>query len=85
MRAAIGSHSFVVKVPVLGALVAARFIGLVVRDVVLTRDEVTELQAGLMVSDQPGLGDLRFSDWVRAHAHELGRHWSSELDRHYRR
>ena len=43
VRHAIGSRAAVIPVPVAAALFAARLIGLVVRDVVLTRDEVTEL------------------------------------------
>jgi NADH dehydrogenase len=84
VREAVGSRALVVGVPVPVALSAGRLIGLLVRDVVLTRDEVTELQARLMVSDEPALGEIRFSTWVQEHAGELGRRWSSELDRHYR-
>lgn len=84
VREAIGSRSIVVHVPVRLALAAASVLGIVVRDVVLRHDEVTELQAGLMVSDEPARGRIRFSDWVREHADTLGRRWANELDRHYR-
>jgi uncharacterized protein YbjT (DUF2867 family) len=85
VRSAVRSRAVVVPMPVPVALLAARTIGAVVRDVVLRRDEVTELQVGLMASDQPPLGRIGFSDWVHEHADELGRRWASELDRHYRR
>jgi hypothetical protein len=84
VRSAVSSRALVVPVPVPVALLAARTVGAVVRDVVLRRDEVTELQVGLMVSDQPPLGRIGFSDWVHENAYHLGRRWSSELDRHYR-
>ena len=84
VRDAVGSRSRVVHVPVPVALLAARAIGVLVRDVVLRHDEVTELRAGLMASDDPPLGRIVFSDWVREQADELGRRWASELDRHYR-
>jgi uncharacterized protein YbjT (DUF2867 family) len=84
VHSAVRSRSLVIPMPVPLALLASRTIGAVVRDVVLRRDEVTELQVGLMVSDQPPLGRIGFGDWVHEHADELGRHWSSELDRHYR-
>jgi hypothetical protein len=58
--------------------------GLFVRDVVLTRDEIRELTSSLLTSQQPPLGTIRISDWVRDHAGELGRRWSSELQRNYR-
>jgi len=82
---AVQSRSLIVHTPAPMSLLAARAIGVLVRDVVLRRDEVTELQAGLMASAEPPLGRIVFSDWVREHADELGRRWASELDRHYRR
>jgi uncharacterized protein YbjT (DUF2867 family) len=85
VRAAVGSRALVVHAPVAGALAAARLIGLVVRDVVLTRDEVTELQARLMASDQPPTGRIRLAEWLRDNADSVGRRWASELDRHFRR
>jgi NADH dehydrogenase len=85
VREAIGSRSWVVPMPVGAALLAARLIGLVVRDEVLRRDEVTELEAGLMRSAAPATGSIRLSDWLAANADALGRRWSNELDRHFRR
>lgn len=84
VRSGVGSRALLVHLPVPLALAGASLIGAAVRDVVLRRDEVTELQAGLMVSDAPGLGTIRFSHWVREHGRELGQRWSNELDRHYR-
>jgi uncharacterized protein YbjT (DUF2867 family) len=85
VRKAVGSRALVVPTPVAAALVAARLIGLVVHDVVLTRDEVTELQTGLMRSSAPSAGRIRLADWLAANADTLGRRWASELDRHFRR
>ena len=84
VRRAVGSRAIVVHLPVPIALTGAGLIGLVVRDAVLRRDEVTELKARLMISDEAPLGTISFRGWVSEHAGELGRHWSSELDRHYR-
>ena len=55
-----------------------------VRDVVLTADEIRELTSSLLTSAQPPLGKIRVSDWIREHADSLGRRWSSELARNYR-
>ena len=85
VRGAIGSRSRFVNMPVWAALAGARVIGLVVRDVVLTRDEVSELESGLMVSPQPPTGTIHMADWLAQHADSLGRTWASELDRHFRR
>jgi uncharacterized protein YbjT (DUF2867 family) len=85
VREAIGSRAWIVPMPVDAALLAARLIGVGVRDVVLRRDEVTELEAGLMRSTAPPTGTVRLADWLAANADTLGRHWSNELDRHFRR
>jgi uncharacterized protein YbjT (DUF2867 family) len=85
VRETIGSRTWVIPMPVGAALLAARVIGLGVRDVVLTRDEVAELQARLMCSAAAPTGTIRLADWLAANADGLGRRWSSELDRHFRR
>ncbi len=85
VRQAVGSRALVVHMPVTASLAAARLIGLFVRDVVLTRHEVTELQQRLMFSEQPPAGRIRLADWLAANADTIGRHWSSELDRHFRK
>lgn len=85
VREAIGSHALVVPMPVGASLLAARVIGLAVRDVVLRRDEVTELEAGLMRSSDPPTGRIRLADWLAVNADTVGRHWANELDRHFRR
>jgi uncharacterized protein YbjT (DUF2867 family) len=84
VRHAIGSRALVVHLPVAASLAAARLIGLVVRDVVLTRHEVTELRQRLMFSAQPPSGTIRLPDWLTANADTLGRRWANELDRHFR-
>lgn len=84
VRTAVGSRALVVHLPVTAALAAARLLGLIVRDVVLTRDEVTELRSRLMASDQPPMGRVHLAGWLADNASTLGRSWASELDRHYR-
>jgi uncharacterized protein YbjT (DUF2867 family) len=61
-----------------------RLIGLALRDVVLTQDELRGLMDNLLTSDQPSNGLTRFSDWLDAHREELGRSYSSEFERHFR-
>ena len=84
VRRAVGSRARLAPVPVAAALIAARLIGLVVHDVVLTRDEVTELQAGLMRSGTRPMGTIRLAEWLAGNADTIGRRWASELDRHFR-
>ncbi len=84
IRESIGSRSIVLPMPGVLVLAAAKVLGLVVRDVVLTRDEIRELTSSLLTSHQAPLGTIRVTDWVREHADSLGRRWSSELARNYR-
>ncbi|HEX8025416.1 MAG TPA: hypothetical protein VF484_04340, partial [Candidatus Limnocylindrales bacterium] len=84
IRTAIGSRALVVPMPAPVVLAAGRVIGAFVRDVVLTPDEITELTTSFLTSKEPPNGEIRISDWVPAHAAELGRRWSSELERNYR-
>lgn len=84
VREAVGSRSLVLPMPGPVVLATAKLLGIVVRDVVLTRDEIHELTSSLLTSHEPPLGTIRVTEWVREHASELGRRWSSELARNYR-
>jgi uncharacterized protein YbjT (DUF2867 family) len=59
-------------------------VGGVIRDVVLTPDEISGLMSGLLVTQSPPLGRTRFRDWLGEVAGTLGRTYASELARHYR-
>lgn len=84
LASAVGSRALLVHLPPVLARTASQMLGLLVRDVMLTRDEVTELMASLLVSGQPPKGTISFRAWVREEAKILGRRYHSELDRHYR-
>lgn len=83
VRTAVGSRSIVLPMPHAAVLAAAKVLGLLVRDVVLTRDEIRELTSSLLTSHEPARGEIRISEWVPRNADTLGRRWSSELDRNY--
>ena len=59
-------------------------VGLLMRDMALTRDEVEGLMDGLLTSDEPPTGTTRLSDWLAENADGLGRRYVSELRRNYR-
>ena len=80
----VGSHARIVHLPPSLALAMSRLVGRAVRDVVLTKEEVEGLMAGLLVSDREPAGRTRLSEWISRHAHLLGRHYASELSRHFR-
>jgi uncharacterized protein YbjT (DUF2867 family) len=80
----VGRPARLVHLPPMLALAASRMIGLLVRDILLTRHEVTELMASLLVSADPPGGTIRLAEWAVSHAEQLGRDYHSELDRHFR-
>jgi uncharacterized protein YbjT (DUF2867 family) len=61
-----------------------RFVGPIVGDVILTREEIEGLMADLLVSKQPATGQTKFSSWLTKNANALGTRYASELQRHYR-
>jgi NADH dehydrogenase len=66
------------------AVAAARAVGLLVGDVLLTMDEVRGLRAGLLVSDAEPVGRTSLAHWLYHQRDEVGRRYASELARHFR-
>lgn len=83
VRSAMGNHGPVIPLPHVLMTAAARALGLLVGDVVLTRDEITGLTEGLLVSDEPPRGEIRLSQWLAQHSTELGSTYANELHRHF--
>lgn len=77
----IGRPRRIVSVPpTLGywfAWLAGKWLG----DVLLTREEIGALMAGLLAVDAPPAGQVRLTDWAREHADSLGVRYASELAR----
>ena len=82
VREATGSRSPILHVPAVAFHTAARALGLLVNDVVLTSEEIAALTSGLLVSRQPPRGKVSFTTWVAGH--EIGRAYASEINRHFR-
>jgi NADH dehydrogenase len=83
VRDAVGGFAPIVPVPKQLMELAAHALGRLVSDVVLTSDEIGGLTAGLLVSHEPALGELLFSEWLAEHADTIGRHYANELERHF--
>lgn len=66
------------------ALFLSKFIGYMVNDKVLTRDEVEGLMSNLLVSGNPPTGKTLLSEWLTQNAGIVGTCYASELARHYR-
>jgi NADH dehydrogenase len=56
-------------------------VGKFMRDIMITREEVKGLMAGLLCTNSPPAGATRLTDWARQHADTLGVHYASELAR----
>ncbi len=84
LRDAMGRRTPIVHLPPRLALAGAGLVSLMLRDITLTGNELRGLMAELLVSKEPSTCPTRLSVWARTHHAELGRHYASELDRHYR-
>lgn len=71
----------VLPVPAWFGLLAARLLGALVGDVMLTRDEIAGLSQDRLAVDAPPAGQRSLRAWVQAHAADLGRSYASELAR----
>jgi len=79
----IGAKRPLFPVPPRLALLAAQFLSLFVRDVLLTPEEVDGLMAGLLVSSGPPRCTTRLADWLEENRDQVGKQYASELKRHY--
>lgn len=79
----IQSRAKLIHVPPAALLGLATMMNLFVRDVVLTKDEIKGLMAGLLVSNDHPTGSTPLSDWLDQNHHRLGMKYTSEIKRHY--
>jgi NADH dehydrogenase len=80
---AVGSRAWIRHASPAVTLAAGRVAGLALRDVLLTRDELGALMAGLLVSSEPPQGRDRFDEWIAENAATVGRRYASELRRNF--
>ena len=84
IKRATGGRAWIRHAPETVSLATARVAGLFLRDVILTRDELGMLKAGLLVSHEAPLGNDSFREWVLENGDSLGRKYASELGRNFR-
>lgn len=84
IRAAVGSHAPILRVPAPALLLASRVLGMALHDVLLTADEYGSMAAGLADSDAPSTGSVALSTWLDQHGRDLGVRYANELDLHFR-
>jgi nucleoside-diphosphate-sugar epimerase len=85
LRRAMKLGTLVVHLPPVLAMAGASVAGRLVGDMLLTRDELDDLMRDILVSHEPPRGTTRLTDWLRLHRNDVGRHYASEIDRHYPR
>jgi len=81
VKRSLGLKTLVVSVPPELGYWAGRAVGLLVRDVTITRQEIQGLMQGRLYVDSPPLGATKLTDWIARHRDTLGRHYTSELAR----
>lgn len=86
VRSAVGSRAVIVPAPAWLALAALRAAGVLLRDVVLTMDEVKGLTREYLYAEQPIRRGADAGEWLADPrvASTLGRRYQSELARHFR-
>ena len=77
----LGSKSLIVGIPPLAGYWACRLVGQIVKDVVITREEIQGLMEGRLCVDAPPQGTVKLTDWIERHKETLGQHYTSELAR----
>jgi NADH dehydrogenase len=83
IRSIIGSRAALVSTPATLVKLASSLLGYLVKDVVLTDQEIQGLMADLLVSDSAPTGRTSLREWIERHSSEVGRTYASELERHY--
>lgn len=81
---AIGRPARIVHMPPSCACWASALLGIRLKDVVLTREEVRGLMSGLLVSTEPAKCLTKLSDWLSENAHWLGKDYANEVGRHFK-
>jgi NADH dehydrogenase len=79
----VGAKRPMIHVPPGLALLAAQFLSIFFKDVLLTPEEVDGLMAGLLVSKDPPGCKTHLADWLERNNRNVGARYASELKKHY--
>ncbi len=77
----IGKPRPIISIPPYIGFMASSVIGAVLRDRLVTRDEIKGLMAELLYVDSPPLGKTRLTEWAAENAAWLGTRYFSEIER----
>ena len=78
---AIGVWRPVISVPPQVGYWMSQLLGMIVDDVVITREEIRGLMENRLFVDAPPLGTTKLTDWMAQHRDTLGRRYTSEMAR----
>jgi NADH dehydrogenase len=78
---AIGVRRPMIPVPTWFGYLTSWMLGTLVRDVVITRDEIEGLMQGLLATQSPPVGRIKLASWARENAAVLGMRYATELGR----
>jgi NADH dehydrogenase len=81
VRELLGLRTPILSVPPGAGYWCSRILGWLMRDVIITREEIRGLMEGRLYVDAPPIGRTKLTDWVRDHRETLGRRYTSELQR----
>jgi uncharacterized protein YbjT (DUF2867 family) len=81
IRRALGLKRLILSVPPVLGYWGCRLVGMLVRDVLITRQEIRGLMEGRLCVNALPLGTTRLTTWIDEHRATLGRHYTSELAR----
>jgi hypothetical protein len=81
VRSALGVKRPIISLPPGLGYWGCRLVGLLVGDVVITREEIRGLMEGRLFVEAPSLGVTKLTEWIVQHKDTLGLHYTSELAR----
>jgi len=81
IRSALGVRRPIVAVPPRLGYWACRLLGLLVGDVIITREEIRGMMENRLFVQAHPLGSTKLTEWIDRHKDTLGRHYTSELAR----
>lgn len=83
LKKTVNSKALLINMPSRIAYISSRMIGLLVRDIIMTWDEVLGLQANKLVTDSAPSGETKLSVWAAENVDHLGVIYANELTRHF--
>lgn len=82
---ATGARSRVIHVPAFVVTPMSALLGVALRDVLLTKAELSAMMHGLADTEGEATGHISIEKWIAEHGNDLGLTYANEIDRHFGR